>query len=76
MHTDMEWRTKVRLGVLRGRKKRKTHPIVDGSNQLRVAITCHDHNILKLLQNLRYGLHIAAFWDFQFSTSIAVIDTG
>ena len=40
MHAAMEWRTKVRLGVLRGRKKKKreTQPIVDGANQLKVVI--------------------------------------
>ena len=53
MHTDMEWRTKVRLGVLKGRKKRReekreTQPIVDGSNQLKVAIACQYQHLVEI----------------------------
>jgi hypothetical protein len=55
-------------------EKRETQPIVDCSNQLKVVFACHTRNRSIFFHYCIKGLYIAAFWAFQFATTIAEVE--
>ena len=58
-----------------GRKKWEPQHIGGDSSHLKVTISCHTRNRMNFFQYCIKGLYIAAFWTFQFPTTIAVIES-